>query len=273
LQIGNTMASMLNRDRLDPEPLHVTRYETLRTELGRLKMRQAIAVMAPAVATALLASQTTNGGGARLVAALGSLIILPVILHRVWRLTFPAYRTWSDRSLIIRAEIAGLQERITAVFDKYRERQKGERFKQAYDLMGRSVRDLEEALSIGMFRERHEVFVTAFMRRGLAVRVTASIGSPFRCSAADNPARWKKHVERLGCDEIRQYHNHPDHNGSTRPSPTDVQTSGSLKLLLGPHGAKLRSLIICWNRLHEWKVVEYDESGRHSFNYEFDAAV
>ncbi len=201
----------------------VSRYETLRAELGRLRIRQAIAVFAPAAATALLLIPATQPGGARLLVALGGLTVLPLVLHRVWRFTFPTYRAWSDRSSHIRAEIADLQERIAAVFNKYRERQKGERFKQAYDLMGRSVRDLEEALSIGMFRERREIFVTAFMRGGVAVRVTASIGSPFRCSAADNPARWKEHVQRFGCDEIRQYHNHPVHGGSTQPSPLNVR--------------------------------------------------
>ena len=152
----------------------VSRYETLRAELGRLRIRQAIAVFAPAAATALLLIPATQPGGARLLVALGGLTVLPLVLHRVWRFTFPTYRAWSDRSSHIRAEIADLQERIAAVFNKYRERQKGERFKQAYDLMGRSVRDLEEALSIGMFRERREIFVTAFMRGGVAVRVTAS---------------------------------------------------------------------------------------------------
>src|SRR5438093_4681657 len=160
-------------------------------------MRQTIAVMVPAAATTLLLIQATDTSEARLVAGLGSVIVLPLILHWAWRLTFPMYRAWSDRSSHIRAQITDLRKRIAAVFEKYRERQKGERFKQVYDLTGRSVRDLEEALSIGMFREQREVFVTAFMRRGVALRVTASIGSPFRCSAADNPARWKEHVEKL----------------------------------------------------------------------------
>jgi hypothetical protein len=196
----------------------MSRYETLRTELGGLRMRQAIAVMGPAVATAVLSVPTADSGPVRLLAALASLVVLPLILHRVWHFTFPTYRRWCDRSLNIRAEIAGLQKRIATVFDKYRERHKGERFKQAYDLAGRSVHHLEEALSVGMFRERREVFVTAFMRRGVAVRVTASIGSPFRCSPADDPIRWKDYIERLGCDEIRQYHNHPVHDISTQPS-------------------------------------------------------
>ncbi len=217
--------------------------------------------------------QGANTVEAKLLTGLATLILLPLLLHRVWRFIFPAYRAWSDRSLQISAEIAVLRRRVATVFDKYRERRKGQRFKQVYDLTGRPVRDLEEVLSVGMYRERREVFVTAFMRRGVAVRVTASIGSPFRCSASDNPARWRDHVERLGCDEIRQYHNHPVQNGSTRPSLVDVKTSRSLRAVLGPHAPKLCSLIICWNGLREWKVFEYDESGRHWLYFEFDAAV
>ena len=242
-------------------------------ELGKLKTRQALAIMAPTAVMAVVLALAADTGGTRLLTGLATLILLPFILHQVWRLTFPAYRGWSDCSSQISIEIAELQRRIATLFEKYRERRKGERFKHAYDLTGRSVRDLEEALSIGMYREQCEVFVTAFMRRGVAIRVTASIGSPYRCSAADNPARWRDHIERLGCDEIRQYHNHPVHNGNTRPSPTDLKTSESLKVLLGPHSAKLRSLIICWNGIREWKVFEYDEAGGCWRHFEFDAAV
>ena len=258
--------------RLDLQATDVT-YEKLRAELSGLRKRQALATMAPAVATAVLSVPVSDTGATRLLTALLALVVLPIVLHRLWRGAFPIYRKWSDRSSSIRAEIANLQKQVASGFDKYRERRKGERFKQAYDLAGRSVRDLEEALSIGMFRERREVFVTAFMRREIVVRVTASIGSPFRCSAADNPARWKDHIEKLDCDEIRQYHNHPVHNGSTCPSSTDVKSCGSLKVLLGPHASKLRSLIICWNDLREWKVFEYDEAGQHSLHFEFDAGI
>jgi hypothetical protein len=252
--------------------VQMSRYEMLSRELSRLKIRQAFAVMAPAMAAALFSVSTVETGMAQLLAAVATLAVLPLILHRLWRITFPAYQEWADRSLSIRAEIAYLRKRVAKVFDKYRERQKGEQFKQAYNLTGRSVRDLEEVLSVGMFRERHEVFVTAFMRCGVTERVTASIGSPFRCSAADNPTRWINHIERLRCDEIRQYHNHPIHSGSTHPSPADIKSSKALKALLGPHGSKLRSLIICWNDLREWKVFEYDEAGRCSLSFEFDAA-
>jgi hypothetical protein len=229
--------------------------------------------MVPTAATAVLVLYAADTGAAKALAGLATLVLLPLVLHQVWRFAIPAYRRWADRSSQIRAEIEDLRTRIATVFATYRERRKRERFKQAYELTGRSVRGLEEALSVGMYRERREVFVTAFIRGGVTVRVTASIGSPFRCAASDDPARWRDHVERLGCDEVRQYHNHPVHTGSTRPSPTDVRTAAALRSVLGPHGDKLRSLIICWNGLREWKVFEHAGDGRHWLHFEFDAAA
>jgi hypothetical protein len=229
--------------------------------------------MAPTAAAAVLAAHAFESGTAKVWAVLAVLFILPLVMHRLWRVTFAAYRTWSNRSSQISTEISDLRRRIAGVFENYRERRKGEHFKKAYDLNGRSVQELEEALSVGMYRERREVFVTAFVRAGVAVRVTASIGSPFRCSAADNPARWRDHVDRLGCNEIRQYHNHPVHNGTTRPSPTDAKTAATLKSLLGPCGSQLHSLIICWNGIREWKIFEHDETGRTWLHFEFDAAA
>lgn len=200
------------------------------------------------------------------------LVVAACLFHYAWKALFRSYRQWSERSARIVAEIAELRGRVSAIFDKYRERHKGERFKAAYELTGKSLSELEEALSVGMYRERREIFVTAFMRGRVAVRVTASIGSPYRCAAADNPARWAGHLERLGGDEIRQYHNHPVHTGKTSPSLTDFKTSRKLKAVLGPHGARLRSLIICWNALREWKVFEYDDQHRHWLGYEFDVS-
>jgi hypothetical protein len=213
--------------------------------------------MVPTAATAVLVLYAADTGAAKALAGLATLVLLPFVLHQVWRFAIPAYRRWADRSTQIRAEIGDLRTRIATVFATYRERRKGERFKQAYELTGRSVRGLEEALSVGMYRER----------------VTASIGSPFRCAASDDPARWQDHVERLGCDEVRQYHNHPVHTGSTRPSQADVKTAQALRGILGPHGTKLRSLIICWNGLREWKVFEHAGDGRHWLHFEFDAAA
>jgi hypothetical protein len=254
----------------------VSRYDDIQKELTRLRFRQAVATLPPALlVVALAVLEASSAVSAPLLVLIG-LIGVPLmsfVLHHVWKALFDGYHQWAVRSSQIAREIAALRARVATIFERYRERRKGEPFKTAYDLAGRSVSQLEEALAIGMFRERREVFVTAFMRAGAAVRVTASIGSPYRCAAADNPARWAEHVERLGCDEVRQYHNHPAHHGDTRPSLVDFRTSGSLRRLLGSHGPKLRSLIICWNQLREWKVFEYDADKKHWLCDEFDAAV
>lgn len=254
----------------------MTRFDALQSELVGLRMRLAAATVIPAALIAVVIAMNLAGAKVTLTSIASGLVALftvPLLLHHTWRAMFGRYRLWSDREIQIKAEIARLRQRISAIFDKYRERAKGERFKAAYDLTGKTVRELEESLSVGMFRERREVFVTAFMRADIAVRVTASIGSPYRCIAADDPARWVQHIQRLQCDEIRQYHNHPEHNGKTRPSPMDFRTSRSLKSLLGPHSAKLRSLIICWNGIREWKVIEHDHEQKYWLCSEFDAAV
>jgi hypothetical protein len=253
----------------------LSRYDVIQKELTQLRFRQRVATVIPAtVLIALVALYTWPRSSAPFIfLGLTTVPLVSFLLHHVWKATFGTYREWATRSTQIAAEISELRARVATIFDRYRERRRGEHFKKAYNLVGTSVTELEEALAVGMFRERREVFVTAFMRKGVAVRVTASIGSPYKCAAADNPARWAEHVERLRCDEVRQYHNHPAHNGDTRPSSRDLQTSGSLRLLLGSHGPKLKSLIICWNQLREWKIFEHDNSKRHWLHYEFDSAV
>ena len=201
-----------------------------------------------------------------------SCALAPTLLHPLWQTVFCAYRTWSERLDRLQVEIRELRSRLAAICSKYDHRKKGEQFKRAYNLESRGIRDLEEALSVGMHREKKEVFVTAFVRRGIAVRVTASIGSPFRCSAADDPRLWNGHIERLGCDAVLQYHNHPIYSGSTEPSGTDFRCSDALARILGSHAMKLRSFIIYWNEIGEWKVLEYDTSGHYWLTYEFDAS-
>ncbi len=158
-----------------------TRYEAIQKELSGLRLRQAVATVIPAVSlvalTAYKAGSIRNGPFFILV-CLASLTAVSFLLHNIWRILFTAYRQWTDRASQIEDEIVLLQRRIAVVFDRYRPRCKGEHFKTAYKLAGKSVAELEEALAVGMFRERREIFVTAFMRTGVAVRVTASIGSP-----------------------------------------------------------------------------------------------
>ena len=245
----------------------MTRYEALHAERRHLRVRQVRALAAPAVLIAVVAGVAAGSVLVGLVAAPAA----GWLVHHAGRVLVPSYRERADRRRWISGEIAELRRRVGIVFDAYRERRKGEQFKAAYELAGKSVDDLEEALAVGMFRERREVFVTAFVRAGVAVRVTASMGSPYRCSAADDPRRWADHCARLRCDEIRQYHNHPAHDGVTRPSALDVRTSRALRSLLGVQGPKLRSLIICWNALREWKVFEYGDGESHRLCREFDA--
>ena len=177
----------------------------LDNELAQLRTRLVVSRTVPAAAAAALIAYGASIAGYSKISlwiAILTFLFSPLAFHPFWKYTVRTYRQWSDRSDQITAEIARLRGRVTAIFDKYPGREKGERFKTVYDLAGKALPDLEEALSVGMFRERSEIFVTAFMRNSLAVRVTASIGSPYRCSAADNPSRWKYHVDSLGCDEI-----------------------------------------------------------------------
>lgn len=234
-----------------------SRHDALAAERRDLSQRRALAVALPAALAlvGLLAAGAAVPGGP--LAALVAAIALPFVLDRVLRLAWPAYRGWARRSAEIARALRLARERVGEVFARYRERQRGETFKRAYDLAGRDTRALEEALAVGMHREGREVFVTAFMREGRALRVTASIGSPFRCRAADDPSRWAEHVERLGADEVRQYHNHPEHGGHTEPSRADLRANTALRGLMGAHGDKLRSYVLCWNRIGEWRVFEY----------------
>lgn len=191
------------------------------------------------------------------------------VLNNAWK----AQQERNKKKSTLGKEMMDLRLKIRNLFLKHETRKKGETFKKTYSLQGRSLRELEEALAVGMFNERREVFVAAFMRNGIAVRVTASIGSPYKCSAADNPTKWCYYMGKLRCTELRQYHNHPIHNGSTRPSLTDIKTAGKIEKLLGAHSDKLRCLIIFWNPYQEWKVLEYGANGEYRISHEFDAST
>ncbi len=253
----------------------MSRYEILRAELSELRKRLMTVLAIPTAITIYFVMYFINDTRitkTSFLAGLVSLIVAPPILHHICKAISEGYRDKSTRAALISAEILKLRTKVTAIYDRYRQRSKGELFKKAYELQGRSVREFEEALAIGMYREKREVFVTAFMRSGIVVRVTASIGSPYRCRPSDNPVKWKDYMIKLNCDEIRQYHNHPVHNGATRPSPADCRTTSVLKSLMGPE-KKLRSFIICWNDIREWKIFGYDETGKTWTDYEFDASI
>ncbi|MGB8957951.1 MAG: hypothetical protein WCC00_02945 [Candidatus Aminicenantales bacterium] len=200
-------------------------------------------------------------------------LVFPTVFRFVFKQIFPNYKKLLAELHRVESEVRQLKSSVQAIYDKYRERNKGERFKRTYELVGKRMDECEKRLAVGMSREQKEVFVVCFIKGEEVVRVTASIGSVSRCSASDNPMLWKQHIERLGCTEIRQYHNHPIDNNRTAPSLFDYKTALSMKQLLGKHGNKLRSFLIYWNQIDEWRIMEYDESGKYWLVYELDIAA
>lgn len=253
----------------------MTRTEALALEYAGLRDRRLRTRIAASLASAGLAAVACRSFGAPPSVVLGAVLSFALAAGLLLDPCLKALSAEYGRNARRLAEVGGhlgeARERIGLIFSGYRERGRGEAFKSAYALAGRPLHSLEEALAVGMFRERREVFVTAFMRDGVAVRVTAAIGTPWRCAAADDPGRWRDHAARLCCDEIRQYHNHPDHGGHTAPSRTDCRSAARIATLLGPDGPRLRSLIICWNGFREWKVFGYAADGRSWLESEFDA--
>jgi hypothetical protein len=254
----------------------MSHYDILKTRLNKLQRINLIVTLVPTIFLIIIATKWAWGSYSFFLIYLLGLVVLltlPLGVQFVIKHIFPRYRASLDELHKIQSEVSSLRRSVDAVYDKYRLRNKGEQFKRAYELGGKGIKDCEERLAVGMNREKKEIFVTCFIKAKEVVRVTASIGSVFRCSASDDPRRWKENIERLGCDEIRQYHNHPINNNRTIPSLIDHKTSLSLRQILGDHGNKLRSFIIYWNEIREWRLMEYDEKGKHWLIYEFDIAA
>ncbi|MEX2173295.1 MAG: hypothetical protein WD872_02970 [Pirellulaceae bacterium] len=253
----------------------MTQYEVTRDSLQRIVVIHLVSLAAPALALSLAVwiaipwEQTPE----RLLSGVLVLFAAPLPLHFLWHFAFAAYRNRATEIARLRGRVRTLRENVERIYAAYPTRTKGAQFKVAFDLQGKSLAELEERLAVGMHREGKEVFVTAFMRRGVAVRVTAAIGSPTRCRPADAPSQWKYHIDRMQCDEVRQYHNHPVYCGRTAPSPLDFRSCATLKSLLCEHATKLRSFVLYWNEIGEWKLLEYDQGGRYLLAMEFDVAA
>jgi len=252
----------------------MSRYELLHVELNKIRAKQFLSSLAPALIIGILvgsAVRNTYTVGISIAISVITILVSAILSHYLWHALSVWYANLCDRAKIITSEIHDIRRQVDSVFSKYRERRKGEQFKKAYHLSGQTLYELEEALSVGMYRERREIFVTAFMRKGVTVRVTAAIGSPYRCSPADKPGKWEYHCERLGCRQIRQYHNHCVDSGKTEPSQMDYKTSKVLESVI--NGIEFRSFIICWNAIREWKVIEYNGDGKSWLYFEYDAAA
>ena len=114
-------------------------------------MRQAASAIVPAILLVVpLAGEAVS---VRPLALLLGVIAAAIpaasfLFHHAWKAIFPAYRNWATRSGQNEQEIVRLRARITGIFASYRERSKGEEFKKAYALVGKSVTQLEEALAV-----------------------------------------------------------------------------------------------------------------------------
>jgi hypothetical protein len=251
----------------------MSHYELLYKELKKIRTKQFVSSLTPALIVGILVgsvARNTYPVGVSIAISVITIFGSAILSHQLWRTLSIGYASLCYRAKTITGEIHDIREQVDSIFSKYRERMKGEQFKKAYYLSGKTLYDLEEALSVGMYREGREIFVTSFMRKGVAVRCTASIGSPYRCSPSDKPGKWKYHYERLGCDQIRQYHNHSVHKGKTQPSYQDYKMSNLLESSFS--GIEFRSFIIYWNAIREWKIIEYNGNRKYWLYFEYDAA-
>jgi hypothetical protein len=254
----------------------MTKYEKIHDEINKIRKKRAVILLFPSAAISLISIFISDylyiEVAGQIGIALLTLFVTGLFFDFIFKHYFASYKNYSLRSKEIIKEILVLRDKINKIYGKYQGREKGQQFKKAYELSGRSVEQFEEAVSVGMLKEKNEVFVTAFMRNGTVVRVTAAVGNPGSCSPADNPLKWKEHIEKLKCEGIRQYHNHPTLSGKTRPSPDDCRSHKAFIGYLESYGDKFRSFIVFWNNIGEWKIMEYDDAGKYWLVKELDVS-
>jgi len=135
---------------------------------------------------------------------------------------------------------------------------KGQPFKKYFDLDRKQpISEFEEKMIRGMFVEGREVFVTAFADDKDVLRATAKIGNLYSCSAGDNIDMWEWHAKRIGATQIRQYHNHPDVRGRSRPSSMDIRSHNQLKSLLNGSDITFHSYLVYKDRSGLGVVKEF----------------
>jgi hypothetical protein len=166
--------------------------------------------------------------------------------------------------------IEKLQIKSSKFYSSIPRRPRGRHFKSHYELANTTIDDFENRLAVGMWHEQREVWVTAFCNNGRVLRVTATIGSEFTCRPSDNLSSWIMNARRLGCTELRQYHNHLVNNNATRPSPIDLMSSKALEKEMEIFNISFKSYIIYWNKILEYKILEYRSDGTSKISKVFD---
>jgi len=131
-------------------------------------------------------------------------------------------------------------------------------FKKLYDLdRVQSIKEFEKKMVKGMSKEGKEIFVTAFCNDTHVLKVTASIGSKYRCKPSDNCQNWSEKAIKLGATQIRQYHNHLPGFGRSSISKADKESHKIFKSLVQPYGIKFRSFLVYPSRLGGAKIRKY----------------
>ena len=142
-------------------------------------------------------------------------------------------------------------------------RPKNAQFKSYYGVTkSQAIDEFEHKMATGMFCEDREIYVTAFCRDAQVERVTASMGSDRRCSNSDKINEWTNHVKRLNCNEIRQYHNHPNCLGRKILSNRDMASHQQLSEYLDNYGIMFRSFLVYANYFKGWVIKEYGNANK-----------
>jgi hypothetical protein len=175
--------------------------------------------------------------------------------------------------LRVETEIKRLSQRVAEFYESVPKRSFRGLFKKHYDLNGKTLKEFERLLAIGMRHERREVWVAAFCRGEVVTRVTATIGSAYRCGPSDDLSKWPVHAQNLHCNSIRLYHNHPGSCRSTNPSPEDRRTARVIGELLADAGLHFSSYIVFWNEIGEYRITKYEDDGSQRLVQIFDAAA
>ena len=131
-------------------------------------------------------------------------------------------------------------------------------FKKRYELdQVQPVIEFENKMVNGMFSESREVFVAAFANDTHVLKVTATIGSKYSCSASDDVNSWGAKAVKIGATRIRQYHNHPHEFGRSFPSRADKRGHRALKPVVEQWGVKYQSFLVYKSWLGRAKIKEY----------------
>ena len=156
-------------------------------------------------------------------------------------------------------------------YSRFRIYDSGIPFHKQYQLVGLSLDEFETTIAAGMWFCGREVFVAAFIRDGVVVRVTTNVGELYSCWPDEDICDWISACKTIDCDYVRIYHNHPCFDGNTGPSTADKDFHWKSTSILNPKGIRVDSFIIYWNECSEWSLMQYDENRYSSTVKQFDA--